>query len=253
MRDGASSEGSDPAVVFRAPVGSALYGTKTENSDEDIGELHIEPLLSVVGVVERSNLTQTIREGVDTRRHYLGDFTRLCLRGNPNTLEWIFCPEGKDHLLSPLFEVIRKNVSTSGVIASHMGFARSQIINYKHPPQKQKRRELYDRYGYDVKAAHHAIRLCMQLKEFLSTGKISFPFSGDNLKVLMDVKTGNVPLVDFEKLYLFHTDEVANTEHDLLDKRIKSNYEEVSIVLASTRRKIWEANAKKSKGPSDGA
>ena len=55
----------------------------------------------------------------------------------------------------------------------------------------QRAREAKNNNGIDWKALSHALRVCIQAKELLSTGHITLPHSGDNLKLLMDVKQGN--------------------------------------------------------------
>jgi uncharacterized protein len=58
----------------------------------------------------------------------------------------------------------------------------------------------FEKLGYDVKFASHALRLLVECEELLLTGKLTFPFTGESYKDIMSVKKGEVPLKEFYKL-----------------------------------------------------
>jgi len=55
------------------------------------------------------------------------------------------------------------------------------------------RRLLEDKYGYDTKHATHLYRLMIEAKYLLATGKMSFPFLGEDKEKLLSVLNGEVP------------------------------------------------------------
>ena len=62
-----------------------------------------------------------------------------------------------------------------------------------------RRKKEYDKFGYCVKSASHAIRLVGQLKELMETGNITFP--RPNASVLKDIKSGKWKKDDVNDLY----------------------------------------------------
>ena len=51
--------------------------------------------------------------------------------------------------------------------------------------------------GVDWKALSHALRVCYEAQELLSTGKVTFPFTGAKRYILMEIKTGRA---DYSKV-----------------------------------------------------
>lgn len=86
------------------------------------------------------------------------------------------------------------------------------------------RKELIEEFGVDTKHAHHLIRLLLEGKELLQTGKLVFPLY--NRDLLMDIKTGKWSLkdiLDYSK-ELEQDIETIYKESDLQDK---PNYKEI--------------------------
>lgn len=50
------------------------------------------------------------------------------------------------------------------------------------------RKELQEKFGYDVKLAHHNIRLYLECIQLLKEGRIEFPLKEN--KMLLDIKLG---------------------------------------------------------------
>ena len=76
-----------------------------------------------------------------------------------------------------------------------MGFANDQlgrITGRRGRGKKGQRPELEQKFGYDVKAAMHAIRLLNECKEILLSGKITLPRPECDL--LIRVRTGRYSL-----------------------------------------------------------
>lgn len=70
-------------------------------------------------------------------------------------------------------------------------------------------REAKNNNGVDWKALSHSARCSIQAKELLSTGKITLPHTGENLKLLMDIKQGNY---DFSKVDILLDDLLKEVE-----------------------------------------
>jgi uncharacterized protein len=86
------------------------------------------------------------------------------------------------------------------------------------------RKELIEQFGVDTKYAHHLIRLLLEGKELLQTGKLIYPLFNKDL--LMDIKTGKWSLndiLDYSKK-LEEDIEIIYKESELQDK---PNYKEI--------------------------
>ena len=73
------------------------------------------------------------------------------------------------------------------------------------------RKELYSKYGYDTKSAHHIARLYYQIKELLAEQKVNYPLKYS--KKLIEIKTGKI---DYDEFMILN--EYLRTECEMLEK-----------------------------------
>jgi uncharacterized protein len=182
--------------------GSGLYGTRTENSDDDAIGIFIEPLdyrfgRKHVETVEfkthASNSGQRNSKGdLDVTLHSLDKFIGLAENNNPTICELFFPPQncilhitdlGKRFLKSYEFFISKR------LYHSLRGYAYQQLDRNKlKSGNNNGRKDLIDKWGFDVKLVSHAVRLYMEAIELLGTGELSFPLK-ENQK-LIDIKSG---------------------------------------------------------------
>jgi predicted nucleotidyltransferase len=242
--------------LFETQFGSTVYGIVTPESDVDIGVVALESPLHIFGLQDAKDFPQVQNDrGEDIRKFWLKRFIRLCVRGNPNALEWLYTPQ--EHILycHPLFyEHIIENahlfLDMDNIIQSHLGFAKSQIVKMKGFSKKlsdreneigAKRRALIERHGYDVKYASHAIRLIYQLTDLLEGGTILLPYEDEVRAELLAIKTGEVPFEEFDNLY---EDRLCKVEYmiDMARSEIdawKPNQEVIARILETMYRLGW--------------
>ena len=122
-----------------------------------------------------------------------------------------------------------------------LGFADDQLkrmTGKKGRGKKGQRPEIEKKYGYDVKAAMHTLRLLHECKELVSSGKITLPRPERDF--LIRVRTGKYSmekvLVMAEKL--FSECEEAARSSSLPEKVDRAA---VSMLLADSYRKAWDA------------
>lgn len=194
---------------FRVFCGSTLYGLETPTSDIDYGHVLIEPKKHLFGhSPSKHKLHQHISEEQDDNRHWLRDFAHLCVKGNPNAIEWLWAPDDKIVVASDQF---RKHIlgNASAFLAlpslakSHFGFAKQQIKKMYEATGKvgQKRRNYVVQYGYDIKFAHHAIRLMYQLLHLVNEGQVVYPVAGEERDLLMRIKLGHTSESEVVTIY----------------------------------------------------
>lgn len=81
----------------------------------------------------------------------------------------------------------------------------------------------------DWKALSHALRVCIQAEELLTTGKVTFPFTGAIAEYLMDVKLGNADFTALsedldERIELIKKLEKTNNLPDKIDQRFWDDF-----------------------------
>lgn len=234
--------------LFETKFGSQVYGTALPTSDVDVGRVTLETPEQIFGIRGDEVISQKIVGGLDLREMYLKRFVKLCVDGNPNVLEWLYTPVEHIEYLNGIFNLnIVQNATLllqrEKVIVSHLGFAKSQILKMRKHEQEMgaKRRELYAKYGYDVKYASHALRLTYQLRDLLLEGAITFPYPPQLVEKLKAIKTGMVTLAEFDHIYEVTSKE---TEEIIADKSChkiqeKVDFNLVAELLQNTYESLW--------------
>ena len=229
--------------------GSELHGAKVKDTDDlDIYGVYIEPPDLALGLDSLPHYVWSTagndrRNGphdVDLTLYSLHKWAALACKGNPTALHFLF---SRGTLKSPLWsEVVKdKDVFLSRLCVKHfLGFADDQLkrmTGKKGRGKKGQRPELEVKFGYDVKAAMHTIRLLYECKEIVSTGKITLPRPERDL--LIRVRTGKYSMEKVISMAqkLFAECE-AESEHSVLPATI--NRQVVSKLLADCYRRGWE-------------
>lgn len=227
-------------TLFQTKFGSVVYGTNLPTSDIDVGRVFLETPTQIYGVQEDRILAQKIEGGFDTREVFLQRFIKLCVNGNPNVLEWLYTP--KEHIdyidedfKTYIFDRANLFLQKQKIIDSHLGFAKSQIIKMRKHEQEMgaKRKELYAKFGYDVKYASHAVRLTHQLGDILTYGRIVFPYPKEMSEFIKSIKRGDLSLKDFDFEYEKALAKINTIIEDTASHKVqeKVNYADVARLL----------------------
>jgi len=229
--------------------GSELHGAKVQGTDDlDIYGVYIEPPDLVLGLESLPHFVWSTagndrRNGpadIDVTLYSLRKWAGLACKGNPTALHFLFA---KDAMRNPIWSQVakRKDAFLSRLCAKHfMGFADDQfarITGKRGRGKKGQRPELEQKYGYDVKAAMHAIRLLNECIEVLNSGKITLPRPERDL--LIRVRTGKYSLdkvIDMANL-LFAECEAAAKKSPLPEKVDRKT---VSEVLTQCYLRSWK-------------
>ena len=229
--------------------GSELHGAKVQGTDDlDIYGVYIEPPDLVLGLESLPHFVWSTagndrRNGpadIDVTLYSLRKWAGLACKGNPTALHFLFA---KDAMRNPIWSQVakRKDAFLSRLCAKHfMGFANHQfarITGKRDRGKKGQRPELEQKYGYDVKAAMHAIRLLNECIEVLNSRKITLPRPERDL--LIRVRTGKYSLdkvIDMANL-LFAECEAAAKKSPLPEKVDRKT---VSEVLTQCYLRSWK-------------
>ena len=196
--------------------GSGLHGGRVEGkNDDDYYGIFIQPEDKIIGLTDYPHYVWS--SAGDSARNQPGDvditfyglrkWAGLAAGGNPTALGFLFAPnlmtgtlwgEIVDHTM--LF-------AAKEHYAPFEGFARQQferVMGVRGQGKHGQRPELEEKFGYDVKAAMHVIRLLGEGIEYMSTGRITYPRPDKAL--LIDIRLGK-----------FGKDEIADTAGHMFD------------------------------------
>lgn len=176
---------------------------------------------------------------VDVTLYSLKKWAVLACKGNPTALHFLFA-EGD--VADPLWKEIvasRRVFLARNCAKQFLGFADDQLkrmTGKKGRGKKGQRLEIEKKYGYDVKAAMHTLRLLYECKEIVSDGVITLPRPERDF--LVRVRTGKYSMEKVLSMAekLFHECEAAVSESTLQEKIDRVA---VSLLVARTYRKAW--------------
>lgn len=173
----------DRNIVLKTYRRSIAYGTNLSSeeseqhglrpSDVDTHAIVVPPKRYVLsyGYVFSSHRFETVYLG-ESCVYSLHRFIKLASECNPSVLEMLFV--SPEHIIKEA-EVGRKLIAHRELFVcarakdSFGGFARRQLIKM----ETDGRKELIERFGYDVKFAYHAVRILQMEVELLSAGTMS--------------------------------------------------------------------------------
>jgi predicted nucleotidyltransferase len=169
--------------------GSALHGARLEGkADLDIYGVFIEPPTRMFGLTPLQHfITSTsdqearnTADDVDICLYSLRNWATLATKGNPTALNFLFAPN-QFYLRTNLWNqniIALRGAILSRQAASHFrGFVDGQMKRLlgQGTGKHGQRKEMVEKFGYDCKAAMHAVRLMGEGIELMSTGFMTFP------------------------------------------------------------------------------
>jgi len=185
-------------LIFKSYRGSKVHGTYTKNSDDiDTIGVRIAPINHYFGFTELK--TKEFQEGeIDDVTYEFKKFMTLLKKSNPNVLATLWLEDKYILHKSDYWDQIRDNRKmfvSNQAYRAFKGYATSQLRRLGRPNTDQaymgkKRREKFEKFGYDCKNASHFILLARQGAEFLRTGEM-LPHRGEiDAQELIDIKSG---------------------------------------------------------------
>jgi uncharacterized protein len=186
-------------VVHVFVGGSELHGAKVHGTDDlDIYGVYVEPPQIALGLSPLPHFVWSTagderRNGpddVDVTLYSLQRWAELAVKGNPTALHFLFSGIS----LAGVWETIiehRQVFLARSAVTQFVGFADNQLKRMTGElgrGKKGQRPEIEQRFGYDVKAAMHTIRLLHECLELLRDKKITLPRPEKEL--LIRVRTG---------------------------------------------------------------
>jgi predicted nucleotidyltransferase len=200
-------------------MGSESYGVSSDSSDKDLYGFCIPPKDEVfphlAGEIEgfgkqKKKFWQWQEHHIideDTNKEY--DFTvysivkyfQLCMDNNPNMVDSLFTPPNMVLFSTSVGQMVRdsrKLFLHKGCWHKFKGYAYAQLHKMKIKNPDGKRKELVDKYGYDVKFAYHVVRLLLEVEMILSEHDLDLQRHNEQLK---SIRRGEWKLEDVEKFF----------------------------------------------------
>lgn len=161
----------DKNIILLGKTGSYVYGTNTENSDQDFQGVVIPPIDYFLGVhafnqyqnKNGSNFKNT-KHDVDVSILHINKFVNELIAGSPNIIELMFLRE-EDYLkIDSEAELLLQNKEL--FLTKHLA---KRFGGFAHSLQGRLERENKKTNGeeFDTKSAMHAIRLLTTMIEIL--------------------------------------------------------------------------------------
>lgn len=234
--------------------GSMSHGTYRPNKDPnsiddiDLQGICIPPIDYYYGLKEfGSRGTVEIKEAEwDIVLFELTKAIRLLEKGNPNVLSILWLKPSYYLKVSEAGQMLIDNRDlfvSKRIYHSFVGYANGQLKRMTHLACKgymgEKRKQLVEKYGFDVKNGAHLIRILKMGIEFLHEGVLHV--HRKDATMLLEIKDGKWPLekVKAEAERLFR---LAETTHHLSRLPDKSNHEKVNklcVDIAKCWLKEW--------------
>jgi len=196
-----------PAVGLAGYRGSVAHGTAGDIIDDvDVGGVFISPLSHYFGL---SKMEHVERIGVNDKYDFalfeIRKYFRLLLNSNPNVLSMLWLPQNLYIVQKEWGKRIIENRNlfmSKHLYKSFGGYAYGQLQRMTHSCTEQayqgkRRRERFEKFGYDCKNAAHLIRLLRMGIEALGTGEINV--ARHDAKQLKEIKIGKWTLRQVEK------------------------------------------------------
>lgn len=232
-----------PNVVLAGYVGSIAHGTAGDVIDDiDVYGVFVGDDRHYYGL----NQVDTIHK-VGVAEHYdftlfeIGKYVRLLLKANPNVISLLWLPQNlyvvRESVGSALLAA-RQAFMTKLLYKSFGGYAHAQLQKMTRGStesayQGAKRRERYEKFGYDCKNAAHLIRLLRMGVEALTSGEILV--QRHDAAQLREIKMGGWTLdqVREEAERLNHLLDEAFVRSDLPDRPDRDAVERVLVGMVT--------------------
>ncbi len=187
-----------PNVGLAGYRGSIAHGTAEDVIDDiDVVGVFISPITHYFGLTHFEHIERIgVVNKYDFALFEIRKYFNLLLKSNPNVLSLLWLPQNLYIVKSDWGKQIIENrqIFMSKILyKSFGGYAYGQLRRMKHSctnqaHQGKKRRERFEKFGYDCKNAAHLIRLLRMGIEALTSGEINV--ARHDAKQLREIKQG---------------------------------------------------------------
>lgn len=231
-------------LIYEAITGSHSYGCNISGSDEDVIGICIPPRKFVLpwseGIIPGFQDNPYKFEQYEGKKIACKDsgkewditvyniikFFNLAYENNPNFLDYLFVPQTCITMMTQAGQLIRDNRKlflSKLCIPKFRNYSRSQIGKMENKNPIGKRKELVDKFGFDVKYAGHLIRLILQCEQILIEEDLDLVRNSQTLKGIRSGEWSKERVLDF-----YYAKE-AEIENSILKSTLRAKPDEVRI------------------------
>jgi uncharacterized protein len=192
-------------IHYLTIMGSVAYGVSSDSSDEDIYGFcipkkdmifpHLKGEIQGFGrQTPRFEVWQQHHiEDKDARKEYdfaiysIVKYFQLCMECNPNMIDSLFTPRRCIIHTTQVGEMVRENRNLfihKGAWIKFKNYAYSQMHKMDIKDPKGERKEMIDKYGFDLKFAYHVVRLLGEVEMLLMEGTLDLERNREQLKAI---------------------------------------------------------------------
>lgn len=198
-------------------TGSVAYGVSQDMSDMDLAGFCVPPkdiiFPHTAGIIEgfgpqgrkfeswQQHHVAYNEKMYDLTVYSIVHYFQLALDNNPNMVDTLYVADNLVLHCTALGRHVRDNRKLflhKGAYHKFMGYAYSQLKKATSKEPIGRRREMVERYGFDVKFASHLIRLADEAEQILSIGDLDLTRSKG---VQKDIRAGNYTLDQVEAMF----------------------------------------------------
>lgn len=232
-------------VHYLAIVGSEAYGVSIDNSDKDMYGFAIPPKEDIfphlkgeiLGFGKPLNRFNEWQQHHIKHNEYQYDFTvfsivkyfQLCMECNPNMIDSLFVPQNCIIHITAIGQLVRENRKLflhKGAWHKFKGYSYAQIHKMQTKNPEGKRKEIIDKFGYDLKFAYHTVRLLNEIEQILLEGDLDLQRNNEQLKSIRRgewtleqvIEYFNVKEKSLEELYTKST--LSNSPNEQIIKNL---------------------------------
>lgn len=247
---------AEAGLILLAEVGSTVQGTSLGDSDVDLQGICIESPGVLLGhrTFEQC-LTRLHADGtpvatgersgpggLDKTVFGLRKWTKLATAGNPTALLPLYVPGNNLHFVNLHGWEVRGNRDiflSKKCATAYRGYLHRQQLNAFSDAKHTNRPELVQLYGYDTKAAYHAMRLAIQGRELVTERMITLPMTNGWSDYLKGVRRGEVDREDALNMldHLVESLDVA-VEHSTLPEHVDMDV--VDVWITGMYKTFWK-------------
>lgn len=202
-------------IHYETMMGSVAYGVSSDTSDIDLYGFCIPPKEIIFPHLagEILGFGRQIKRFEQYQQHHIKDefrgkeyditiynivkFFQLCMDNNPNMVDCLFTPHTCVLHTTHIGSMVRENRKIflhKGCYHKFKGYAYSQLQKMQNKnARKGKRKEIIEKYDYDVKFAYHLCRLLDECEQILVHHDLDLMNSREFLKA---IRKGLVPEKD---------------------------------------------------------
>lgn len=192
-------------TLYLTIMGSQAYGVSTDASDCDVYGFTIPPKEDIFphlrgeieGFGRQKQRFETwqqhhvddkeARKQYDFQVYSIVRYFSLCMDNNPNMIDSLFTPVNCVLHSTQVAEMIRENRKMflhKGSWPKFKGYAYSQMHKMDIKEPEGHRKEMVEKFGFDVKFAYHVVRLLNEVEQILIEGDLDLQRNREQLKAI---------------------------------------------------------------------